>query len=45
VDVDNIPSLRGCEKANFFPYQRRTLTWRLFRRDVGFEILSVADRS
>jgi len=45
VDVDNIPSLRGCEKANFFPHQRRTLTWRLFRRDVRFEILSVADRS
>ena len=37
VGTDNIPSLKGCEKANFFPYLNREVTWSMLRRRVTFE--------
>ncbi len=36
VNEDNIPSLKGCERAGFTPYTRRTKRHRLFRRSVTF---------
>jgi RimJ/RimL family protein N-acetyltransferase len=39
VGIDNPASLRGCEKANFFPYLRRTQHFRLGRQRVDFELL------
>ena len=35
----------GREMADFVRDQRRTMTGRLFRREIRFETLSVADRS
>jgi GNAT superfamily N-acetyltransferase len=37
VGTDNYPSLKGCEKANFFPYLYREVTWSMLRRRVTFE--------
>jgi len=31
VGFDNIASLKGCARAGFFPYVRRSQIWRLFR--------------
>ena len=31
VGLDNIASLKGCARAGFFPYARRSQIWRLFR--------------
>ncbi|MHC1560653.1 N-acetyltransferase family protein [Actinomycetospora sp. C-140] len=39
VGTDNPASLRGCEKANFFPYLRRTQKFRMGRQRVDFELL------
>jgi GNAT superfamily N-acetyltransferase len=36
VDHTNVPSLKGCEKAGFAPYIKRTESWLLFRRRVRF---------
>ena len=37
VGTENIPSLKGCEKANFFPYLHREVAWRAMRRRVSFD--------
>jgi GNAT superfamily N-acetyltransferase len=39
VGTDNPASLRGCEKANFFPYLRRVQRFRLGRQRVEFRAL------
>src|SRR2546422_11047011 len=36
VDEVNVASLKGCERAGFAPYVRRTERYRLFRRMVTF---------
>jgi GNAT superfamily N-acetyltransferase len=36
VEQSNVPSLKGCEKAGFAPYVKRTEIWFLFRRRVRF---------
>ena len=40
VDNKNIPSLRGCHKAGFIPFEERHETWFLFRRQVNFKPLT-----
>jgi hypothetical protein len=40
VRIDNIPSLKGCQRSGFIPYQLQTITWRLFRCKVSYELLS-----
>lgn len=42
VGTDNIPSLKGCEKANFFPYLHREVSWSMLRRRVRFAPLVAA---
>lgn len=42
VGTDNLPSLKGCEKANFFPYLNREVTWSMLRRRVKFEPVAAA---
>ncbi len=37
VGTDNVPSLKGCHKANFFPYMHRDVTWHMLRRTTRFE--------
>ena len=37
VTEDNIPSLKGCAKAGFTPYVRRTVRWAGLRRTISFE--------
>jgi GNAT superfamily N-acetyltransferase len=39
VDHENIPALKGCQRAGFAPYLIRTDRWRLFRRRVAFQPL------
>ena len=39
VKQDNIPSLKGCKHAGFFPYMIRVYRWRFFRRSSEFEML------
>ncbi|HLZ46081.1 MAG TPA: GNAT family N-acetyltransferase [Gemmatimonadales bacterium] len=36
VGVNNTPSLKGCYRAGFVPFQRRSEAWRLLRRRVAF---------
>lgn len=36
VGVDNEPSLKGCARAGFAPYVRRTQHWRRLRQQVEF---------
>lgn len=36
VTEENIPSLKGCKKAGFWPYVERRHSWLLFRRHVEF---------
>jgi hypothetical protein len=36
------PSLKGCEKANFFPYLDREVAWSMLRRRVTFEPVAAA---
>lgn len=39
VDIQNIPSLKGCKRAGFSPFLLRKDRWRFFRRFVSFEPL------
>jgi GNAT superfamily N-acetyltransferase len=39
VGVSNVASLKGCKKAGFMPYVRRTESWWLLHRRVRFERL------
>jgi hypothetical protein len=39
VDVDNVPSLRGCRSVGFRPYRLRTERWRVLRSRTWFESL------
>ena len=39
VGIDNMPSLKGCVRAGFPPYQWRTQHLRLFRRHTDFTAL------
>ncbi len=39
VPEDNIPSLKGCKRAGFFPYLVRVDRWRCFRRCSEFQAL------
>lgn len=39
VDIENIPSLKGCKRAGFSPFLLRRDKWRLFRRIITFEPL------
>ncbi|MGD9489714.1 MAG: GNAT family N-acetyltransferase [Calditrichaceae bacterium] len=36
VRTDNIPSLKGCQRSGFFPYQIRKDRWRFFTRSLNF---------
>lgn len=36
VGQDNIPALKGCKSAGFYPYLIRQERWRLFRRSLTF---------
>jgi GNAT superfamily N-acetyltransferase len=36
VGVTNTPSLKGCKKAGFVPFQQRSENWWLLRRRVAF---------
>jgi len=36
VGVDNIPSLKGCQRSGFSPYILRTEKWLFFRRRIVF---------
>ena len=42
VGTDNVPSLKGCAKANFFPHLNREVTWSMLRRRVEFAPVPVA---
>lgn len=42
VGTDNPASLKGCAKAGFFPYLRRTQHFRMGRQRVEFELLEDA---
>ena len=44
VDHENIPALKGCQRAGFRPYLMRVDRWRLFRRRVGFHLLPPGTR-
>lgn len=37
VDIENIPSLKGCRRSGFYPYVLRKDHWFLFRRKITFE--------
>ena len=43
VRKDNIPSLKGCKRAGFFPYMTREDNWRFFRRRIEFKKLTPID--
>jgi len=40
VGSTNTPSLKGCQKAGFVPFQQRSEVWRLLRRRVAFTPLA-----
>lgn len=40
VGVTNVPSLKGCKKAGFEPFQQRSESWWLLRRRVVFTPLT-----
>lgn len=40
VDLGNIPSLKGCKRAGFYPYIVRKDSWFLFIRNITFNSLS-----
>jgi RimJ/RimL family protein N-acetyltransferase len=44
VDHENVPALKGCQRAGFRPYLMRNDRWRLFRRRVFFEPLPAGAR-
>ena len=37
VDIENVPSLKGCKRSGFAPYVLRRDHWFLFRRTITFE--------
>lgn len=37
VELDNIPSLKGCHRSGFSPFVLRTEKWFLFKRNITFE--------
>ncbi|WP_299116094.1 GNAT family N-acetyltransferase [uncultured Winogradskyella sp.] len=37
VELNNLPSLKGCHRSGFSPYVLRTERWFLFRRTIKFE--------
>jgi len=39
VQSDNIPSLKGCQRAGFSPSGVRKDRWRFFKKMVSFEKL------
>ena len=39
VDVNNIPSLKGCKRSGFHPYILRKETWFLFKRKISFMVI------
>ncbi len=39
VGPENIPSLKGCKRSGFAPFQERQERWRLFRQRVSFTSL------
>ena len=39
VAADNVASLKGCKKAGFAPYLRRTESWRWGYRRIAFDLL------
>lgn len=39
VDIDNIPSLKGCKRAGFSPYILKKSRWLLFKRSVSYEVI------
>ena len=39
VETGNIPSLKGCERAGFFPYAKRTRSWRWLNRKTSFSLM------
>jgi hypothetical protein len=41
VTEDNVPSLKGCDRAGFSPYIRRSVRWNGLRRTVTFGELGV----
>ncbi|MBT8264929.1 MAG: GNAT family N-acetyltransferase [Bacteroidia bacterium] len=45
VDRSNIPSLKGCYRAGFIPFQTRYETWFLFRRTTSFRPISKSFKS
>ncbi|MEM9075499.1 MAG: N-acetyltransferase [Bacteroidota bacterium] len=40
VDINNIPSLKGCKRSGFSPYTLRTEKWFLFNRTITFSELT-----
>lgn len=45
VDIENIPSLKGCKRAGFSPFLLRTDSWFLFVRSVTFSPLPASLRA
>jgi hypothetical protein len=41
VTEDNVPSLKGCAKAGFTPYVRRTVRWAGLRRTISYSGVGV----
>ncbi len=41
VGENNIPSLKGCKRAGFFPYLTRIDRWRFFHHSAEFEVLPI----
>jgi GNAT superfamily N-acetyltransferase len=44
VDHENVPALKGCQRAGFSPYLIRVDRWRLLRRRVRFRPLPAGTR-
>lgn len=40
VDIENIPSLKGCKRAGFSPYILRKIEWFCFRRNISYSPIS-----
>lgn len=37
VGIDNIPSLKGCQRSGFYPYILRKEKWLIFKKTITFE--------
>jgi hypothetical protein len=42
VTITNIPSLRGCKRAGFYPYMIRKDRWLFFKRFISFHPVTVS---